>query len=171
MTAVYLIAALLVAVIVFLLILPKTHTLRITGNLATTPEKIFSVITDLTKAPQWVPHCTHAVKTDGRDGAARKQKVSFEKEGAASTSEDQQVTTWVDNRQYGWKLLQASGSRADARTVITLTQRQNITEVEILGEWTASSWLGKIPAAFSEPKRLRADYEEMISRLRKSATT
>ncbi len=164
MTAVYFIIALLVVAILFLLVIPKTRSLRITGMLPTSPDKIFPVLTDLSKTPQWIPQCTKAIKTDGRDGAARKQRVTYVSEGA-SHEQDQQVTTWVDNRQYGWKQLHPTGPFADARTVITLTKRENHTEIEILGEWTASSLFAKIPATFSEPKRLREHYEGMILKL------
>jgi uncharacterized protein YndB with AHSA1/START domain len=164
MIAVYIAAALLVASIVFLLALPKTNALRLTRKVPVPAEKLFATLTDLQAAPRWIPHCTAAIKTGGRDSAARKQRVSYDENGARR-DEEQLVTTWVDNRQYGWKLSPPTGSLADARTVVTLTARGAETEVEILGEWTAAGLFAKLPAKFGETKRLREHYEGMLSRL------
>lgn len=144
-------------------LLPKTKSARVVKSLRAKPATIYALITDPQNAPKWVPHCTRGEKTAGRDGPARRQALTY----ADGVTTEQQVTTWVADRQYGWKETPPHGPLSESRTVFTLTERGALTEVEILGEWTARSMLTKLYANFGHPAVVRRTYEAMLDSIEK----
>lgn len=158
-------AGILVALdILLFVLLPKTKSARVVKSLRAKPAQIYALITDVEQAPKWIPNCTRGERTAGRDGPARRQVLSY----ADGVSTEQQVTTWVADRQYGWKETPPHGPLSESRTVFTLTERGDVTEVEILGEWTARSMLTKLYANFGHPAVVRRTYDAMLASIEKS---
>ena len=146
-----------------LLLLPKSKTVRVAETVTARADAIYPLISDPTRAPEWVPGCVKGERLTAKDGPARRQRITYDD----GRSAEQQVTTWLVNQQYGWKELPAEGPLAEMRVVFTLTERDGITEIEILGEWTARSLLTKVFANFGQPAAARRTFAAMQANIRK----
>lgn len=159
--------AFVAVLVVVTALLPKGGSMRVHGEVPQAAEKIFAVLTDMTKAPTWLPNCESASALTGRDGPARRQQVHF-KTAAGAVIADQQVTTWIAPRQYGWKQgpTAAYPGLEELRIVFTLSGTKDKTQVEILGDWAAAGFLSKWAVRFSMPKRMRGEFEQIVANLR-----
>ena len=160
------VAAVAMLAVVSLLVLPKTKTIRVVRTIPATAPAIFAIVSDIGRMPSWYPNAVSAEKKAGRDGPARRQLVSVN-EGGSTHEHEQQVTTWINDRQYGWKETPAVGPLTEHRTVFTLTDRGAQTEVELLGEWTARTLLAKIHANFARAAQERARFEAILANVEK----
>jgi uncharacterized protein YndB with AHSA1/START domain len=155
--------------LIVLLVLPKTKTMRVERRIKAPANQLYALLTDLSQTPKWYPGGISAERTSERDGAARRQRLVVQA-GSGSMAIDQQVTTWVNDRQYGWKELPAAGPLQEVRTVFTLTEHGPETDVEILGEWTARSMITKIYANFGHPKLTKQQFDRILDNLDKLST-
>lgn len=146
-----------------LVLLPKTKTARTVARVPAKASAVFALITDVSRAIDWVPGCSGAEKITMKDGPARRQRILY----ADGRSAEQQVTTWLSDRQYGWKETPATGPLAENRVVFTLTERDGATDVEILGEWTARGLLTKLFANFGQPAVAKKTFAAMQENIRK----
>ncbi len=169
-TVVYLVLFAAVLALVATALLPRSSSVRVTGRVPAGAERIFAVITDLDQTSAWRPGYARAERVHGKDGPARRQALHGAGPEARMTVE--QVTTWVENRQYGVKVVEErEGDRPrkglrERRTVVTLQPRENGTEVDLVGEWEAGSFWGRWAAKFRMPGEVRAEYAAILERLR-----
>jgi hypothetical protein len=148
---------------VALVLLPKTKSVRVVAAVPGKAGPIFALVTDVARAKDWVPGCVGAEKLTQRDGPARRQRIRY----ADGRSSEQQVSTWLADRQYGWKETPPEGPLAENRVVFTLTEREGTTDVEIIGEWTARGLFTKLFANFGQPAVARKVFAEMHGNIRK----
>jgi hypothetical protein len=174
MDMIFLLAAVaIVLLIVATALLPRTTSVRVKGRVEAPASHVFRMLTDLPEAGRWIPNFIAADRVAGKDGPARRHRITHKEDGRLVESL-QQVTSWMPGKQYGWKHVEdVVGGKVqrrfdEQRTVLTLLEQSGETEIEIVGEWTAGGFLNRWPARFSRPKRVQAHFENILDLLRQN---
>ena len=124
--------------------------LRITRTIDVPPERVWPLLADPKRWPEWLPGVTTSVVTSGpAEGVGRRQKLEVAYAGQRGEIE-LRITDWEPLRRIGWEhTAERIGGKQqnlarDIRTLVTLTPRGGGTDVAVEGSWEPVGLMGKM---------------------------
>ncbi|MFN2432562.1 MAG: SRPBCC family protein [Gemmatimonadota bacterium] len=123
---------------------------RVTRTITAPPERVWPLLADPTRWPEWLPGITTSEVTAGPvEGVGRRQRLDAAYAGQHGEIE-LRITDWEPRRRIGWvHTAERIGGKQqnfakDIRTIITLTPAGTGTELQVEGSWEPVGIMGKM---------------------------
>src|SRR5260370_12614310 len=109
---------------------------RYTGTVGVSIDKVFELISDPTRMPEWLPNCTMAVPGPQHKGKGDRHRVRFERKGRKIDIVIE-VIEYEPPTAYGWvEIIHRRGSP----TFFQLQFSAGSTPISMLQPWGPGSW-------------------------------
>lgn len=145
--------------------------LRVTRTLSAPPERVWPLLADPKRWPEWLPGVTTSEVLAGpAEGVGRRQRLQAAYGGQRGEIE-LQITDWEPRRRVGWvHTAERIGGKQqnlakDIRTLITLTPAGGGTLLAVEGSWEPVGLMGKMLAKTVAQSRAEGMFEGVAENL------
>jgi uncharacterized protein YndB with AHSA1/START domain len=140
--------------------------LRYTGTVGVSIDKVFALISDPTRMPEWLPNCTMAVPGPQHKGKGDRHRIRFERKGRKIDIVIE-VIEFEPPTTYGWvEIIHRRGSK----TFFKLQFAGGSTRITMLHLWVPGSWRAWLIGQFYRRRNAHRMFDGLLQNLRKALT-
>jgi uncharacterized protein YndB with AHSA1/START domain len=138
--------------------------LTYSGTVGVSIEKVFALISDATRMPEWLPHCTAAVPSPTHKGKGARHRMRFERQGR-KTDVVVEVIEYEEPTTYAWvEIIHRRGSK----TFFKLEFAGGSTRITMKQVWTPTSWRSWFLGQFYRRRNAHRMFDGLLQNLRKA---
>ena len=146
--------------------MPAPTAYTFSGVVAAPIEKVFDLLTDPTRIPDWLPTC-HAVTAKG-DALFKGERFSLRIETPRRATEiHAEVIDYTAPTTFGWAEL---GPRRGTKTFFKLQFGGGSTEVTMKHVWTPGNWRAWLIGRLFRRRNAHRMFDGLLQNLRKALT-
>ncbi len=140
--------------------------LRYSGTVGTSIDKVFELLADPTRMPEWLPNCTTAVPGPQPRGKGARHRVRFERKGRKIDIVIE-VIEYEPPTSYGWvEIIHRRGSK----TFFKLQFAGGSTRITMLHLWVPGGWRAWLIGQFYRRRNAHRMFDGLLQNLRKALT-
>jgi uncharacterized protein YndB with AHSA1/START domain len=133
------------------------------GSVGAPIDRVFDLITDPARMPEWLPGCLSVTPGPGRKGKGVHHRLVFQRRGQRVDAEIE-ITNYNAPVSYAWVELRR---RAGSKTSFALQFQGGTTKVTMKHTWTPTTWRAWLLGQFYRRKHAYETFDGLLQNLRK----
>ncbi len=136
------------------------------GTVGVSIDRVFELIADPVRMPEWLPNCTFAVPGPNRKGKGDRHRLHFERNGRKADAVIE-IIEYVPPTTYGWvEIIHRRG----AKTFFKLEFQGGSTRITMKHVWTPATWRAWLLGQFYRRRSAHGMFDGLLQNLRKALT-
>lgn len=136
------------------------------GSVGAPIDKVFALISDPTRMPEWLPRCSAVIPAAELRGKGDRHRIQFE-HGIRPRDAVIEIIDYVPPHTFGWvELYQRRGSK----TFFALAFHGGSTKIIMKYVWTPGSWRSWLLGQFYRRRNAHRMFDGLLQNLRKLLT-
>ncbi len=150
----------------YLSIAMRPVSLTYAGTVGVSIEKVFELISDATRMPEWLPNCTAAVPGPTHRAKGARHRLRFERQGRKIDIVIE-VIEYEPPTTYGWvEIIRRRGSK----TFFKLQFAGGSTHITMKQVWVPTNWRSWLLGQFYRRRNAHRMFDGLLQNLRKALT-
>ena len=144
----------------------RSSSFTYSGSIGAPIEKVFALISDPTRIPQWLPHCSAVVPAPEIRGKGDRHRIQFE-HGTRPRDAVIEIIDYVPPTTFGWvEIYQRRGSK----TFFALAFQGGSTRITMKYVWAPVNWRSWLLGQFFRRRNAHRTFDALLQNLRKVLT-
>ncbi len=136
------------------------------GSVGVTIDKVFALLTDPTRMPDWLPGCRSVKPAADPRGKGDRHRVVFERNGKRVEAEIE-IIDYQPPTTFGWVEIRR---RAGAKTFFKLQFAGGATLITMKYVWAPASWRAWLLGQLFRRRDVHRMFDALLQNLRKALT-
>ena len=134
------------------------------GSVAVPMDRVFALISDPTRMPEWLPGCRSVIPTPAsqRKGKGDRHRIEYDRDGQRSEAEIE-IIDYKPPDTYGW--VEISG-RAQEKTLFALAFQGGATKVTMRDIWVPANWRAWLLGQILRRRSAARTFNRLLQNLR-----